>query len=368
MSLRSAALLAALASGATLGLPGLRGELQELGPGESLSVGPDRAAAGMIATLTDSVAGDAMIAAGRARADGPVGGDVLGAGGLVTVGGRVGGSLRAAGGRVRLAGGVARNVTAAGGEVRIGEGGEVGGNAYLAGGSVEMAGTVRGELVAGGGEVRIDGPVAGSVRAAADRIVIGPEARIRGDLEYRSPEPLRRAPEAVVAGDVTRKPPEADPGVPGWVGELFGLAAFLLTGVVLVAAFPRSAARLRRTARERPLPSLGAGLLIAVVAPVLLGVALVTMVGLPLALVAGALFAFALYAGRVVLALWLGDAVLGERAGEGRRRAVLGVLAGGALLFLVGLLPWLGPLVTVLATALGLGAAALALRAHAAAA
>lgn len=375
MTTRMLAVITALGAGATLALSGAIGipafpqrGLGGLSDGEIARFGPDRVAAGMEVVLRDSVPGDAMAAGGGVTVDASVAGDVLGAGGRVEIAGRVGGSVRAAGGWIELRAPVARNVTLAGGQVTIGEGAEVGGNAYLAGGSVEVSRPVRGHLLVGGGEVRIDAPVEGSVDVAAERLTLGPDARIRGDLVYRSPNVVDRAAEAVVAGSVTREPVE-EPSVPGWlpwatdwVGKMFGLAGFLFTGLVLGAIFPGTADRLVRSGREKPLPSLGIGLVALFVVPAVLLASLITVIGIPLALVGGALFGFAVYLARAVLALWIGDALLGDRAGSGRRRVLLDFLVGGALLFVVGLVPWLGATVKVLATAFGLGAAGVALR------
>lgn len=374
MTTRSLALLAALGAGATLalsggtGIPAAQEGLDRLSDGEVMAVGTDRVAAGMEVVLRDSVPGDVMATGGEVTVEAPVAGDVLGAGGRVEVTGRVGGSVRAAGGWVELRSSVARNVTLAGGQVRLGEDADVGGNAYLAGGGVEVSSPVRGHLLVGGGDVRIDAPVEGSVEVAAEQLTLGPGARIRGDLRYRSPNVVDRSAEAVVAGSVTREPVE-EPSVPGWVpwasdwvGKMFGLAGFLFTGLVLGALFPGAASRLLRGGRENPLPSLGAGLLALFVVPAVLLTSLITVIGIPLALAGGALFGFALYLARGVAALWIGDALLGERAGRGRRRVLLTFLVGGALLFLVGLVPWLGAAVKLLATVFGLGAAAVALR------
>ena len=375
MTTRLIALLAALGAGAAAPLSLLpAGTAAQEGVGEFsvarqvLPVGPDRVAAGMAVTLRDSVAGDAMVTGGQVTVGTSVAGDVLGAGGRVEVRGPVGGSVRAAGGQVRLDSPVGRNITLAGGDVRLDDTAEVGGNAYLAGGRVEVKGTIRGSLLTGGGEVRIDGTVDGDVRVAADHLSLGPGARVRGDLSYQAPDALDRAPEAVVEGTITREPMEEPPvpgwvpQVSGWVGGLLGLAAFLFTGLVLGALFPGSADRLLESGRESPLPSLGVGLLALLAVPALLLASLITVVGIPLALAAGAVFVFSLYVARAVLALWIGDAVLGDRAGRGRRKVLLDFLVGGALLFLVGLVPWLGTLVEVLATAFGLGAGAMALR------
>ncbi len=83
--------------------------------------GGDLVAIGPELILSDSVPGDAMLAAGVIDFVGWTGGDYLGAGGDQKIGGRVGGSVRAAGGQVRLDAQVGRNATLAGGNVELGD-------------------------------------------------------------------------------------------------------------------------------------------------------------------------------------------------------------------------------------------------------
>lgn len=339
--------------------PGAAGPVQEAAPGgraaASLQVGGDRLAAGMDVSFADSVAGDAMAAGASVSAEGPVRGDLLAAGGRVTTSGPVGGSVRAAGGEVAVDGTVERNVTAAGGSVRIGPGGVVGGNAYLSGGEVVVDGRVTGHLRATGEVVRILGSVDGSVDVTAERVVVGPAARVGGDLTHRSPGPAEVASGARIEGTVIHRPAEGGGALAEWVGRLVRVGAFLFTGGVLVALFPGASDRLRETLGGRPVPSVGLGLAALVGIPLALVLVGLTVLGLPLMLIGGALFAAALYVARAVLALWIGERLLGR--GPARARRVAAFLVGGALLALAGLVPWVGWLVTLAATVAGLGAA-----------
>jgi cytoskeletal protein CcmA (bactofilin family) len=309
----------------------------------------------MDVSFADSVAGDAMAAGASVSAEGPVRGDLLAAGGRVTASGPVGGSVRAAGGEVTVDGSVERNVTAAGGSVRIGAGGRVRGNAYLSGGEIVVDGHVAGHLRASGGVVRILGSVDGSVDVTAERVVVGPAARIGGDLTHRSPDPAEVASGARIGGAVTHRPADGGGALAAWIGRLVRVGAFLFTGGVLVALFPGAADRLRETLGERPVPSVGLGLAALVGVPLALVLVGLTVLGLPLMLIGGALFAAALYVARAVLALWLGERLLGR--GPARARRVAAFLVGGALLALAGLVPWVGWLVTLAATVAGVGAA-----------
>lgn len=334
------------------------GPAQEAAPGDraaaTLRVGGDRLATGMDVSLSDSVPGDVMAAAATVSVEGPVAGDVLAAGGRVAASGPVGGSVRAAGGEVAVEGAVERNLTAAGGAVRIGPGGRVGGNAYLSGGEVVLDGRIEGHLRATGEVVRIHGSVDGSVDVTAERVVVGPAARVGGDLTHRSPEPAEVASGARIRGTVAHRPAEGGGPLAEWIGRLVRIGAFLFTGGVLVALFPAASDRLRETLERRPVPSAGLGVAALVGVPLALVLVGLTVLGLPLMVIGGALFGAALYVARVVVALWLGERLLGR--GPARARRVAAFLVGGALVAAAGLLPWVGWFVTLAATAVGLGA------------
>src|SRR5258706_7785412 len=86
--------------------------------------GDDVVGTGSMATIMDSVPGDAILFSGDANFGGIAGGDYLGAGGKQTITGRIHGSLRAAGGEIHVAAAVDRNVSvAAGRRVRRSPGG-----------------------------------------------------------------------------------------------------------------------------------------------------------------------------------------------------------------------------------------------------
>lgn len=324
-------------------------------PAVATTVGADRLAAGWEVTVEDSVAGDLMAAAGDVSVPGGVGGDLLMVGGQLSASGPVGGSVRAAGVQVTIAGPVARNVTLAGGSVRLRSDSRVGGNAYVTGGEVRVDGEVGGQLRGSADLVRIRGSVDGSVEVSAERVVVGPDARVGGDLVHHSPAPAEIADGATVVGEVTHRPREAESPLAGWPRQLLKVLAFLLTGAVLVALLPGPFERLREGLQAHPWPAMGMGLASLVLVPLVLLLVGVTVVGLPLMLIGTGLFLASLYVARAVVAIWLGRKVLG--AGGGRGRGVLAFLLGGAVLVLLGQLPWIGWAITLVATLAGFGAA-----------
>lgn len=307
----------------------------------------------------DSIPGDAILFGGDTRFEGTAGGDYLGAGGNQTIAGHVHGSVRAAGGEIHVSAGVDRNATIAGGDVSLDSAGVVSGNAYITGGNVTIVGAVRGGLLASGGNVTINGPVGRDVEVVAGGMTLGPRAQIAGNLRYRvDKSKVRIDPAAKVAGTTTALPPQQKGGIRG----LLWLLGFVIAGVIVVAIFPRFTIESAETLYQRPVRAGLAGLAWACLVPVLAVIAAITFIGLPLAIVAMAAWFAIVFMGDLPVALWLGKKILGDRAKPGRSGAIYSALVGGVIIAIVGLVPVLGPIVTIIVAIFGAGAMVLRLR------
>jgi hypothetical protein len=346
-------------------LHGCRGEPESSERAVAVRRGEDVVASGRTVAVGQSVPGDVVVAGGDIRFSGRAGGDYLGAASEQLILGQVDGSVRAAGGEIVLAGEVGRNATLAGGRVQIDVPGEVQGNAYLAGGEIAVRGSIGEFLQVAGGEVLLDGPVGGDVDVRAGRLHLGPNARITGGLTYSvRNNNVTMDPAARIAGEVVALAPPRM----GWLTTLrIALhAGFLLAGAALVLLFPWGVTSAGRLLRRRPLASAGWGLLWVVAVPLIAALLGATVIGLPLAAITAALYMIALYLGRAVLAIWLGERILRRDpvAVPGRGAAVANFLVGGVLLVVLGLLPIIGGLIVLLSTLVGLGAATLMLNAR----
>ena len=136
-----------------------------------------------------------------------------------------------------------------------------------------------------------------------------------------------------------------------------GLLWLMVTGVVLLLLFPGVFARSARTIATNPWKSLGLGLAALVVTPVVVMILLFTVLGIPLAFTAMALYAVALLVGFLVAAVFLGDVggLLGQRRPSpgGQIVRLLGALI---VLALARWIPVVGGLILCLALLFGLGA------------
>jgi cytoskeletal protein CcmA (bactofilin family) len=281
--------------------------------------------------------------------------------GTVVVRGTVEGDLEAFAGTVEIeeSGTVTGDVRGFAGSVRIA--GRVGGDAELAGGSIVIAtpGIVAGNVEGAAGSFTLDGTVQGTARVGAGSISLGPEAVIEGDLVYDGD--LDRAEGSAVGGEVRQDPNLGVmlglPSIASWMVTVYSVLVTLLVGALLLLALPGTTAVVANETANSPLRTLGLGFIVFVGVPLAIVVLFLTVVGIPIALVVLFLYALLLWLafvwGQYAVGAWL--LALGDR--EHRWMAlVVGVLA----VFLLGLVPILGDIVSFVVLLLGLGGVAVA--------
>lgn len=314
---------------------------------------------------TGPIHGDLVAAAGRISVDYPIDGDAVLAAGSIDVRGRVGEDLRVAGGFVTLTGRVRGEALAVAGSLAFGPDAELGGRAWLAGGDVAVAGRFHRDVKVYARNVLLLGHVTGNVHVFATTIEVLPNARIEGNLTYVSNTPIKIHPGAQVMGKVIREPgrlPELR--MPGWPPFrpllMFGLLA---AGALLLAIFPRFTATAVQTVRASPLGSLGLGIAIFFSLPPVMLLLVITIIGIPIALMLLGLYAVALLAGFLVAAFFIGESLqrlAGRRLAQGGYWVRVGMLAIALiLLWLVRHIPYAGGLLILGVLTIGLGGMAL---------
>lgn len=310
------------------------------------------------------VEGDLVVAAGRIHIDQPVGGDaVLGAGSL-DVQAPIGEDLRAAGGIVTLASRVQGEVLVAAGRIIVNPGAEIHGETWLAAANVTLAGRALSSVKVYARELTVLGEIYGPLDISADRIEIGDNARVYGDVTYSSANAIKIHPGAQIAGNVIRNPGKLEVREPA--ATIPGLkplrplliAALFAAGVLLHALFPRFTTDAVGTLAAAPAKSLGLGTALFLSVPPVAVLLVITIIGIPIGVILAAAHGLALLGGYLVTGFFLA-AKLGQTL---HRPALAGwqryVLFAGALLLLalVTSIPYVGLVVLVLALAAGLGA------------
>ena len=311
------------------------------------------------------VEGDAFIVSPHLNLTQPVKGDALIAGGSASVSAPLGGDLYGAGGSVLLESTVARNARIAGGRVEIATLGQVAGKTTLAGGRVTVLGKAGHQLTVFAEHVTLDGQVDGNVTIAARTLTIGPHTRVAGRLTCRGAVPAQRDPAAVITGgmnylsfdfeDETYQPVAK---VVAWVSAIALTVGLFVIGTLAIILMPNVTERMSRLGRRRPMSSLGFGLVAIICVPIAIVVLMLTIVGIPLALMLLMAWPMILLLGYLAGVMTVSDAMAGARAGaKGRRVLLLG--AGLGIMLLFARVPIAGWGIGMLLVILGIGAIAL---------
>jgi hypothetical protein len=240
------------------------------------------------------------------------------------------------------------------------------GRVWLAGGNVTVAGRVARGLRVAAGSVSVSGAVDGDIEITAGAVHILPTARVNGNLTYTSANPATIAAGAQIQGQVFHKPSElaarAERGARTFlvVARLVVFGGLVIFGIVLLLLVPGFMVSAAQRIRSDFWRSLGLGLLVLIVTPVVAVMVLATVIGIPLGLALVALYPLTLIVGYLTAAVFLGE--LAGRLIAGRSELTLGrrvALLVGALfvLALVCQLPIAGWIVIWLAVLIGVGAA-----------
>lgn len=159
--------------------------------GESLMVDQaltDLYVTGNTVSITAPVTNDLTVAAGTINLEAPVSGGVLASGGTINLDGEIAQTLRAAGGTINISAPIGRDAVLFGGTISLSQTASVSGDVVINGGSITIEGPVLGNVIVNGGNVVLNSHVSGNVSGDIERLVLGNNALVEGNLEYTSPE------------------------------------------------------------------------------------------------------------------------------------------------------------------------------------
>lgn len=323
-------------------------------------------------TINDDfyIAGGSVSSAGAVRGDlAAIGGSVLirsstsadaaAGGGNVTVLGAVGDDLRVGGGDVLVGGKVGGDVIAGGGQVQL-TGDGIGGDVVWGGGALRVDAPVAGDMTLRGGDVFLDSTVGGNVNFKGERLTLGRNAAIQGNLTYSSPKEATLEEGAVVRGETAYTKAErrgvSKEAAAGIVSAFFigKFLSVLILALLFGALFKRYANALVERVAQRPLLELGRGFVTLIVLPVASVLLFFTLLGIPLGLFGllafAALLVFVSIAAPIVLGSIVHQWVFKPQMREVTWKTTLLGVALYSVVRLVPIIGWLAAFALILMT------------------
>ncbi len=338
-------------------------------------------AAGSSITVDGKVQGDVFCAGQSIVINGIVDGDVFCAGQSVTINGSVGGSVRAAGNSIAINGKVSRNVMAAGANVTLSPEATVGWDMQFASAFSEIRGKVGRDVDGAGASATISGNVGRNVFLLMDdnrmnkenkedvkaSPIITSTATIGGNVSYRSRTEAQIEKGSMIKGETSRLAMkdvidrrDAKNAAKGGLAvfSLIGLFSSLIIGLVFVSWLKRPAREITDIIVAKPWPSIGWGLIVAIVAPIAAFIVCIPIIGFALGLIILAAWLLAMYLGDIVFGVAFGRWLLKKFAPNKVESAtlvwpmVLGIVVS-SIIFMIPVIGWLACMV---ATLWGMGA------------
>jgi cytoskeletal protein CcmA (bactofilin family) len=309
---------------------------------------------GAATVVIDGVVNGELWAAGYTiTVNGAVDGSVMAAAYMIDISGDIGHAVRVAGQTISISGNVNGDLMAFGAVVNVASTATVKGDLLVGAEDVRLDGLIEGDIKGGGSEVTIGNGVKGNVELEVDSLTILSTANIEGDLTYTSEEEADIQSGAQIGGATTHNlPPVKEepakpaplapfPSILGWV---IGFLMALVTGIVIILTAPNRLTSVAESIRTRPGASAAWGALVVFITPIAAILVCITIVGIPLGLIALALWGIGLYLAQIPVGLLIGRLIIRRFRGMERRGILIAALALGLVILkllelLLGLIP-----------------------------
>lgn len=312
------------------------------------------------------ISGDVVAAAASFETADSITGDLIVAANNISITGTVGDDVRAAGSNIDIAGDIGDDLIVMGGRVVIGENSYIGGDIHATVGELIVKGFVKGNIQGRVGSLTIEGKVEKNVEIMVDKnLVITGQGFVKGDVNYSSWKPLGIAKERI-GGELIFSKGLSEKTMKEMVKEkaqssVFVIVALFVLGFVTMKFAPKLSTKTLTTCRVNFWKNLVIGILWIVLIPVLSVLLMITVIGIPLALLLLALYAIIILFALPTSAMLIGSTLF--RPFEPKPWECLGqLLIGLIILCLLWNIPVIGWITVTLFIISSSGAVLLSLR------
>lgn len=324
-------------------------------------------AAGTSISVDGTVTGDVICAGQTININGTVEGDVICAGQSLNINGTVNGNARMAGNAININGTVARNVMAFGATINLGKDGQVGWDMLIAGATGEIRGKVGRDLYGGAASVVIAGEIGKDVRletnnkdATKGGLTIVKGATIGGNVIYKDKNEASIAEGASIVGEITHNMPKIKKAkkdiarVWAW-GRLYSIFSALVIGLVLVSLWREQINKLTDKMLDKAGASIGWGVVVMFITPIIFIILLITLIGIPLAFLLIGAWAIALFISKILVGILVGRSILDKFWKKQKDSLIWAMIIGIIITYMIYSLPLVGWLFCLVAIWWGLG-------------
>jgi len=316
--------------------------------------------------LKGEVNGDVFLVGGEILVDATINGDLVVVGGKVDIRGHVRDDLRVGGGQIDVNALVGDDVTMAGGQVTLDEDTKITNTLFVVGGLIEANSQVDNLTWLGGGQVRFNGQAKKDLTIEAENVDVFSKANVAGNFTINSVEDPNISDQATVSGKLIKnKKAQPAPKQPTLtkkftafmaIKKLAGLFFDILVGLLLIVLLPKLTQELTKTAINKSSQALGWGFLKLIVVPIIGVFFMISLIGIPLAVLIFMAYWFSLYFAKLVISLAIGTKIFND---NNFKKPYQSFILGAIIVSILKIIPVIGWLAYAILIILGLGAIAL---------
>lgn len=282
--------------------------------------------------------------------------DLFVAGSNIKIDGEIKGNLFAAANTIEINGKIDKDTFLAGNSINIGENATLGQDAFIAGNILNIKGNIERNLSIGGSYINLDSNIKGDTKVTGQTLVIGDNAILDGNLNYTSEKELSSTEQEKIKGNTSYTQPNEKTNQKNnynidFTSWFVSLLQFLLFGIIIVLLMPKWTDEIAEYIKKDTLKTIGIGILAFIVVPILMIIMLITIVGIPIAIVTGLLFTLFIMFARFWVAYCIGKWI-----GKNKYSPIVTILVGALILQIIFLIPILSILAKIVVIFAGLGA------------
>lgn len=344
--------------------------------GNSVTVNKDETidgnlfASGQTITVDGTVSGDVICAANTVNINGTVDGDVICAAQSVNINGQVNGSVRAAGNSISINGAVAKNAMAFGSAIYLGENAEVGWGMLIACDNADIKGKIGRDLYGAVAKTTISGEIGRDVRLKMDNgeLDMADGAVINGSLTYTSNNQAKIAQGARISKgsyqNLPKTPSKSEAAAGKAFSALFSIFSALVVGLVLITVWRDKIIKITDQMLADIGVSIGWGIILMFITPIISILLLFTIIGIPLALILIVMWLIALYISKILAGIVIGRSILDKLRPKQKDSLIKAMIIGMVVVWIICAIPLLGWALCFAAVWWGIGGIWLYLRMH----
>lgn len=307
--------------------------------------------------ISDLINGDLFCMGGSVVVDAIVNGDIICAGGTVIIRGDTTGDVRVVASTITVDGNVSGNATLIGGTVIVTNNTTIGEDINIVAQRITHDGSIERDALFRAQNITVNGDIGRRLQLFHGDSALISDAATIGSLAYASPDNIQ-LPKSMIGAPIEQMPVDMAYKINNILQSSIMLVALLyiglfisllLTALGVAFLFPRSLEDSIYFATKQPATTLGAGVITLILIPPSIVLLLISIVGIPLALIIGSLFFAVVLLSAPFVAHYIGNMFFPERSHPIR------ALVGAIILILLYAIPVINIFTAIMTTVFGTG-------------